>query len=151
MIKSVTQHSYFEKKPNKQMGRLQNNPSRNPTSRWVHFKTTRQLDGCTQNLHMHIHQLGAKLGQPWGQRNQIMFQNRTSLFFFDLCWTIWVNLNPTIHSNETNTHTLGLPCKLWFVGLAYQEGKDIVFRFIIEYSSFKGFWSLGNNNRSIFI
>jgi len=27
MIKSITQHSYFEKKPNKQMGRLQNNPS----------------------------------------------------------------------------------------------------------------------------
>jgi hypothetical protein len=27
MIKSVTQHSYFEKKPNKLMGRLQNNPS----------------------------------------------------------------------------------------------------------------------------
>jgi hypothetical protein len=42
------------------------------------------------------------------------------------------------------------------VGLAYQ-GKDIiVFRFIIEYSSLKGFWPpLGNNNnnnnnRSIF-
>jgi hypothetical protein len=29
-------------------------------------------------------------------------------------------------------------------GLACQ-GKDIVFRFIIEYSSFKGFWPLGNN------
>ncbi len=26
-----------------------------------------------------------------------------------------------------------------------------MFRFIIEYSSFKGFWPLGNNNRSIFI
>ncbi len=25
---------------------------RNPTSRWVDFKTTHQLDGCTQNLHM---------------------------------------------------------------------------------------------------
>jgi hypothetical protein len=29
-----------------------------------------------------------------------------------------------------------------FVGLAYQEGKDIVFRFIIEYSSLRDF---GNN------
>jgi len=28
---------------------------KNPTSRWVDFKTTHQLDGCTQNLHMHIH------------------------------------------------------------------------------------------------
>jgi len=28
---------------------------RNPTSRWVDFKTTYQLDGCTQNLHMHVH------------------------------------------------------------------------------------------------
>jgi hypothetical protein len=33
MIKSVTQHSYFEKKPNK-------------LDRWVDFKTTHQLDGC---------------------------------------------------------------------------------------------------------
>jgi hypothetical protein len=43
---------------------------------------------------------------------------------------------------------------LWVVfcwPCAYQ-GKDIVFRFIIEYSSFKGFWPLrSNNNTSIFI
>jgi hypothetical protein len=26
---------------------------RNPISRWVDFKTTHQLYGCTQNLHMH--------------------------------------------------------------------------------------------------
>jgi hypothetical protein len=32
---------------------------RNPTSRWVDFKTTHQLDGCTQNLHVLIHELGA--------------------------------------------------------------------------------------------
>ncbi len=32
MIKSVTQHSYFEEKPNQH---------------WVDFKTTHQLDGCT--------------------------------------------------------------------------------------------------------
>jgi hypothetical protein len=36
MIKSVTQHSYFEKKPNKYMGRFQNNPSIG----WVHPKIT---------------------------------------------------------------------------------------------------------------
>jgi hypothetical protein len=36
MIKSVTQHSYFEKKPNKEMSRLQNNPSIG----WVHPKST---------------------------------------------------------------------------------------------------------------
>jgi hypothetical protein len=37
------------------------------------------------------------------------------------------------------------------VGLAYQ-GKDIVFRFIIEYSRLRDFYRpLGNNNRSIFI
>jgi hypothetical protein len=36
MIKSVTQHSYFEKKPNKLMGRLQNNPSIG----WLHPKST---------------------------------------------------------------------------------------------------------------
>jgi uncharacterized protein YdeI (YjbR/CyaY-like superfamily) len=46
-----------------------------------------------------------------------------------------------------------LTCEaVFFIGLAYQECKDIVFRFIIEHSSFKGFWPiLGNNNRSIFI
>jgi hypothetical protein len=43
MIKSVTQHSYFEKETS--------------TSRWVDFKTTHQLDGCTQNLHMLAHQI----------------------------------------------------------------------------------------------
>ncbi len=36
MIKSVTQHSYFEKKLNKQMGRLQNNLSIG----WVHPRST---------------------------------------------------------------------------------------------------------------
>ncbi len=40
--------------------------------------------------------------------------------------------------------------KHFFVGLAYQ-GKDIVFRFIIEYSSLRDFYRpLGNNNRSIY-
>ncbi len=34
MIKSVTQHSYFEKKPNKQMGR------NSPSIGWVHPKST---------------------------------------------------------------------------------------------------------------
>jgi hypothetical protein len=28
---------------------------RKPTSRWVYFKTTHQLDGCTQNQHMCVH------------------------------------------------------------------------------------------------
>jgi hypothetical protein len=36
MIKSITQHSYFEKKPNKHMGRLQNGQSIG----WVHPKYT---------------------------------------------------------------------------------------------------------------
>jgi hypothetical protein len=27
----------------------------NPTSRWVDFKTTHELGGCTQNLHMHVY------------------------------------------------------------------------------------------------
>jgi hypothetical protein len=36
MIKSFTQHSYFERKPNKDMGTLQNNPSIG----WMHPKST---------------------------------------------------------------------------------------------------------------
>jgi hypothetical protein len=42
----------------------------------------------------------------------------------------------------------GYSVEVSFVGLAYQ-GKDIVFRFIIEYSSLMDFWRLGN--RSIFM
>ncbi len=37
MVKSITQHSYFEKKPNKQMGIFQNSPSIG----WLHPKSTR--------------------------------------------------------------------------------------------------------------
>jgi hypothetical protein len=33
--------------------------------------------------------------------------------------------------------------------LSAMAGKDIVFRFIIEYSSFKVFWPLGNRSISI--
>ncbi len=36
MIKSIAQHSYCEKKPNKQMSRIQNNP----LIGWVHPKST---------------------------------------------------------------------------------------------------------------
>jgi hypothetical protein len=40
MIKSVTQDSYFEKETQQVDG--------------VDFKTTHQLDGCTQNLHIQL-------------------------------------------------------------------------------------------------
>jgi hypothetical protein len=36
MIQSITQHSYFEKKPNKEMSKFQNNQSIG----WVHPKST---------------------------------------------------------------------------------------------------------------
>jgi hypothetical protein len=67
----------------------------------------------------------------------------------------------TIHAFRTSKHkqrphegTLRLvlvPNRLMF-GLAYQ-GKNIVFRCILEYNSLRDFWPLGNNNnnRSIFI
>jgi len=49
------------------------------------------------------------------------------------------------------TWWLGYVCVCVCVGLAYQ-GKDIVFGFIIEYSSLRDFYRpLGNNIRSIFI
>ncbi len=60
-------------------------------------------------------------------------------------------LNPTIHvHHKDRTSILVSPFLFFnsFVGLAYQD-KDIVFRFIIEYSSQIG--PLHNNNRSIFI
>ncbi len=56
MIKLVTQHSYFEKKPNKQMGRFHNNPSIG----WVHTKST------------HVHPLA------WGNNN-IRFAYRNTM------------------------------------------------------------------------
>jgi hypothetical protein len=35
------------------------------------------------------------------------------------------------------------------LGFAYQQGKDFVFRFIIEYSSSRGLlWPLDNNNNN---
>jgi hypothetical protein len=37
--------------------------------------------------------------------------------------------------------------KLLYVGLAYQQGKDIVFRFIIEYNSLRGFGPLGSSTK----
>ncbi len=37
-----------------------------------------------------------------------------------------------------------------FVGLAFQ-GKDIVFRFIIEYSSLRDFYRPLGNNKSLFL
>jgi hypothetical protein len=35
--------------------------------------------------------------------------------------------------------TQGIMNQCIFIGLAYHQGKDIVFRFIIEYSSLRGF------------
>jgi hypothetical protein len=61
MIKSVTHHSYFEKKPNKQMGRLQNNQS----TGWVHPKSThaRPLAWANKNLNVF------SFGFTWGLNN----------------------------------------------------------------------------------
>jgi hypothetical protein len=42
--------------------------------------------------------------------------------------------------NDTNILTFGF---VTFIGLAYQEGKDIVFRFIIEYSCLRDFGLIG--------
>jgi hypothetical protein len=51
----------------------------------------------------------------------------------------------------TNSSTLYVcVCFVCFVSFAYQ-GKDIVFRLIIEYSSLRDFGSLDYNIRSIFI
>ncbi len=55
------------------------------------------------------------------------------------------NLNTLGTTNEfLHNHLTFWPC------FAYQ-GKDIVFRFIIEYSSLRDFGPLGNNNRSNFV
>jgi hypothetical protein len=57
-------------------------------------------------------------GNRWNIRVHMSFLIRINLHTFT---TIWVWLSST------------------FIGLAYQEGKDIVFRFIIEYSSIMDF------------
>jgi hypothetical protein len=55
------------------------------------------------------------------------------------------NNPPSFGIHSINSHKI---VHTIFVGLAYQ-GKDIVFRFILEYSSLRDFGSLGS--RSIFI
>jgi hypothetical protein len=69
------------------------------------------------------------------RKNQIQFgtdfQIRNQIYFF----------------KELDPNQAKIP---GFIGFAYQ-GKDIVFRFIIEYSSLRDFGPLGNNNRSILI
>jgi len=103
------------------MGRLQNNPSIG----WVHPKST------------HAHPLAwGQTGSAWGQKEPNHVPEQNQFVFFDWCWTIGFNLNPTVHSHETLWDSL---CTLWFVGLANYQGKDIVFRFIIEYSSLMDF------------
>jgi hypothetical protein len=70
-------------------------------------------------------------------------------------WTTWSLFNAFAHISIYFQPTY--TTQFIFIGLAYyyQEGKDIVLRFIIEYSSFRDFYRpLGNNNnnnnRSIF-
>ncbi len=54
-------------------------------------------------------------------------------------------------TNSTSAGTTVAVRKAALLAFAYQ-GKDIVFRFIIEYGSLiKRFWPLGNNIRSILI
>jgi hypothetical protein len=53
--------------------------SRNQISKWVDFKTTHQLDGCTQNTHAH------PLG--WGN-NKIEIEINTD----ELLVTIWEHM-----------------------------------------------------------
>jgi hypothetical protein len=63
------------------------------------------------------------------------------------------SLRKRMHSYKNLPYNkIGHTSPLIFIGLAYQ-GKDIVFRFIIEYSSLRDFGPQvnNNNNRSIFI
>jgi hypothetical protein len=65
-----------------------------------------------------------------------LFLSPPELYIKSGCYVLSQNLT------KHNTH---------FVGLAY-HGKDIVFRFIIEYSSLRDFYRpLCNNNRSVFL
>ncbi len=54
---------------------------RNPISRWVDFKTTHQLYGCTQNLHMHC---------PLARGND-------SFFFMATFPIFWIFVDPYIN------------------------------------------------------
>jgi len=64
----------------------------------------------------------------------------TSMFFHVKVYLL--NPQKKCWEKEEEEETMGvIPTKLLpgFVGLAYQEGKDIVFRLIIEYSSLRDF------------
>ncbi len=73
-------------------------------------------------------------------RNKVPIKERISLLSFERY--VHISGSKRLSTDKADQH---------FNGLAYQEGKDIVFRIIIEYSSLRGFWPLGNNNRSSFI
>ncbi len=64
-------------------------------------------------------------------------------------WVTFIGLDVRSYSTYKSRHVLAtIPS---FIGLAYYQGKDIVFRFIIEYSSFRDFYRpLLGNNRFIF-
>ncbi len=66
----------------------------------------------------------------------------TNKFSFVLSWVAPLHKHLIVGSLVVTTCLLALPTK----------AKDIVFRFIIEYSSLRDFYRpLGNSNRSIFI
>jgi len=71
----------------------------------------------------------------------------TWMIFF--CWVTFIGLDVRSYSTSKSRHVLAtIPS---FIGIAYYQGKDIVFRFIIEYSSFRDFYRpLLGNNRFIF-
>ncbi len=68
MIKLATQHSYFEKKPNKQMGRLQNNP----WIGWVHPKSAHvclSAWGNKKSIYLFFHMIHGEYS--WGIMGKI--------------------------------------------------------------------------------
>jgi hypothetical protein len=93
---------------------------KNPTSRWVDFKTTHQLDGCTQNLHMHIHSLGeikiTKIWPPEAQNaNHVMhsldpplLQIKTTIKIATICeiTTYFHHFPPTLVNHRHHRVTL---------------------------------------------
>jgi hypothetical protein len=83
MIKSVTQYSDFEKKPNKKIGRLQNNP---PIG-WVHPKSTHEHPLAWGNkkigeLHLQLHtRKSLFVNKPFTGLDPTMDRCNTLIFF----------------------------------------------------------------------
>jgi hypothetical protein len=109
------------------------------------FHSKNRISKCPFSLALHLRRKWSLKMLSWKLQNGKLQMNWENLY---RTWILSWKLQKLL--KEKDVQLMGSGREQFFIGLAYQE-KDIVFRFILEYSSLMDFWPLGNNNRSIFI